>query len=366
MMKRISIALAAVALLLASCQPKQEQFKLTASGLPDSINGTYAVVLDIDNQPIDSIAINGGGFTYTVPANDSLIGTIAFGNHTFPFAYEAGEYTITKSGENYVCGGEEGSQFVAYQSFVDELKAVQDKYQPQLEALQPASPEVQSSEEDIKKMYEIYDQYQAAQKEVCLKYFNMGGNSIVEYSTFLILTNVLTPQEFIDCYNKAGSIIKDHPQIKTILPKMEAAAKTDVGGQFIDYQIVNPAGESKQLSEFRAEGKYFLLDFFASWCGPCKRSMPVIAEIEKQYADILTSVSVAVWEQDADGADYANAVKELKITWPTMQDGQSEGANLYGVTGVPTFILFSPEGEIILRGHDIEAVKAKLQELSTK
>ena len=116
--------------------------------------------------------------------------------------------------------------------------------------------------------------------------------------------------------------------------------------------------------EVLAEGKPVVVDFWAPWCGPCKRSMPTLAEVEKQYSKILSSVSIAVWERDNDGAAYAEVVKTHKITWATMQDAQSKGVELYGVSGVPTFILFSPEGEVLLRGHDIDEVKAKLEELS--
>lgn len=364
-MKKLSIALAAVALLASACQSKEEQFKLTVTGLPESANGTYAVIHDANDNAIDSVAIENGGFVYTAAANDTVAGTIVFDNTPFIFAYEPGEYTITKNADNtYLRGGDANSQFVKVQSFSDELKALTSKYEPQIQQLQAAYPDGQQmTDEDREKLYEIQENYSEEYKDICEKYITKGGNSIVDYIAFSTIAGQLEPDEFIEYYEAAGSLIKSDKDLATVYPVMQAAARTDEGGKFVDYQITNPAGETKALSEFRAEGKYFLLDFFASWCGPCQKSMPVLSEIQKTYSNILTTASIAIWERDTDGTAYAQAVKDHKITWSTMQDASSAGATSYGIMGVPTFILFSPEGEIIKRTHDINEIKSKLEEV---
>lgn len=373
-MKRISLKLgvlaSAMALLAIACQPNQKEFKLTATGLPEGINGTYAKVYDINNEVIDSVLIQNGGFVYTTPADDTVARTIMVGETPIAFSCEEGEYTLTQQTDeagntNLVRGGKETSSFVKVQALNDEVAAVNKKYTDLINAKMATVPEGEEpSEELINEINQLQSDFFKEYRAISEKYYTDGGNTILDYTAFSYLAGQYDDAEYVEHFDAAGSMIKNDKDLQARYNMAKAAVSTSVGGQFVDYEIVNPAGESKMLSEFREEGKYFLLDFFASWCGPCKRSMPTLAEVERQYSKILSSVSIAVWERDNDGAAYAEVVKTHKITWATMQDAQSKGVELYGVSGVPTFILFSPEGEVLLRGHDIDEVKAKLEELS--
>lgn len=373
-MKRNSLKLgvlaSAMALLAIACQPNQKEFKLTATGLPEGINGTYAKVYDINNEVIDSVLIQNGGFVYTTPADDTVARTIMVGETPIAFSCEEGEYTLTQQTDeagntNLVRGGKETSSFVKVQALNDEVAAVNKKYTDLINAKMATVPEGEEpSEELINEINQLQSDFFKEYRAISEKYYTDGGNTILDYTAFSYLAGQYDDAEYVEHFDAAGSMIKNDKDLQARYNMAKAAVSTSVGGKFVDYEIVNPAGESKMLSEFREEGKYFLLDFFASWCGPCKRSMPTLAEVEKQYSKILSSVSIAVWERDNDGAAYAEVVKTHKITWATMQDAQSKGVELYGVSGVPTFILFSPEGEVLLRGHDIDEVKAKLEELS--
>ena len=373
-MKRISLKLgvvaSAVALLAIACQPSQKEFKLTASGLNAELNGTYAKIYDGGEEATDSVLIQEGGFVYTAPVNDTIARTIVIGDNPIAFACEEGEYTLTQESDEagqtkFVRGGDANSNFVKVQALNNEVRDANKKYSDLIQAKMSTVKEGEEpSEELITEVNQLQDEFTKEFEAICNKYYTKGGNTILDYVAFSYLTSQLEDAEYVEQFDAAGSIIKNDNSLQKRYELAKSALSTSVGGQFVDYEVINPAGESKMLSEFREEGKYFLLDFFASWCGPCKRSMPTLAEVEKQYSKILSSVSIAVWERDNDGAAYAEVVKSHNITWATMQDAQSKGAELYGVRGVPTFILFSPEGEVILRGHDIDEVKAKLEELS--
>lgn len=374
-MKRISLKLgvltSAVALLAVACQPSQKEFKLTASGLQAELNGTYAKIYDESSEEAsDSVLIQDGGFTYTAPVNDTIARIIVIGDRPVAFACEEGEYTLTQETDEagdatFTRGGDANSNFVKVQALNDEVKTIRKKYNDLIQGKMAAVPEGEEpSEELVSEANQLQDEFLKEYRAACDKYYTKGGNTIVDYVAFSYLASQFEDPEYVEQFDAAGSMIKNDKSLQARYQMAKAAVSTSVGGAFVDYEITNPAGETKMLSEFREEGKYFLLDFFASWCGPCKRSMPTLAEVEKQYSKILSSVSIAVWERDSDGAAYAEVVKTHKISWPTMQDVQSKGAELYGISGVPTFILFSPEGEVLLRGHDIDEVKAKLEELS--
>lgn len=380
-MKKFITATASMALLLGACTTteKAPEFKVTATDLPAEANGTYAYIYDVTNEVVDSALIENGSFTFVSPANDSIINVVKLMDTPLLFAREAGEYTFTITTDSIsdetsiIRSGAENSAFMKLQNLYDELNDVETRYTNDIESiaeniLTPDSTLTKEQEAQIDSIYTIMD---TEATKINKKYFSEATNASVQIAALRNMRRSIEPEEFIALYDQAPESLKAEKSLATFYKTSVAAANTAVGKQFVDYQMTNPAGETKMLSEFRTEGKYFLLDFFASWCGPCQKSMPVLAQIEKQYAKILSSASIAIWERDEDGTAYANAVKKLKITWPTFQDGnridgknQSMGAETYGVIGVPTFILFSPEGEIIVRTHDVTEIKAKLDELN--
>lgn len=369
-MKKMFFAACAAAIALFACTPTAKEFKLSGAGFPETFNGTYAKVFDIDEKVIDSVLIENGVFEYKAPANDTVICMMMFGQTPMIFSHEAGDYTITYSTDESTNetilrrGGDANSSFMKVQEMQDKISELSNTVNKEAEELNALIGENEPSDKQLAQMNSIREKYFKESKEIYKSYYTEGSNTLIDWYAFAYLSQSMEPSEFVKSYDAAGSLIKNDKQMSEMYPSMLAAAKTGVGQQFVDYEMTNPAGETKKLSDFRVEGKYFLLDFFASWCGPCKVSMPIIAEVEKEFAKTLTSASIAVWESDSDGANYAQAVKDLKITWSTFQDAKSAGAELYGVIGVPTFILFSPEGEILVRGHDIKAVQNKLRELN--
>lgn len=370
-MKKFILVSVAFALAMVGCKNEPKEFKLDGSGFPETLNGTYAVIFNRDYSPVDSVLIEDGVFKYVVPANDTVFNILKIDNSMALFAREAGDFTITYGEVDadgnplLVRGGDANSSFMKYQEMEDKAEALRNTASKEIEDIMAKADTVTGpNAEEMVQITAIQTKYMEDNKALYLGYLNKGGNTLVDWSSFISLANSFTPTEFVEYYESAGEVIKNDKQLADMYPVMQAAARTDVGSDFVDYEITNPAGETKKLSDYRAEGKYFLLDFFASWCGPCQASMPIVADIEKEFASILTSVSIAVWEGDSDGTAYAKAVKDFKITWPTFQDSKSEGTKVYGVSGVPTFILFSPEGTIIARGYDIKAIQAKLRELN--
>ena len=112
------------------------------------------------------------------------------------------------------------------------------------------------------------------------------------------------------------------------------------------------------------KGKVILVDFWNTWCGPCRMEMPnVVAAYAKYKAKGFGIVGVSL---DNDVESWKKAIKDLNITWPQMSDlkgWQCEGAALYGVRAIPATLLVSKDGTIVardLRGEDLEAKLAEL------
>ena len=124
---------------------------------------------------------------------------------------------------------------------------------------------------------------------------------------------------------------------------------------FTDFDV-----DGVKLSDYVGKGKYVLVDFWASWCGPCKREIPNIKKVYEKYAgDDFDVLSVAVWDKPQASVDTAKA---YGVSWNEIINAQTVPTELYGVQGIPHIILFGPDGTILkrdLRGDDIEKEVAK-------
>ncbi|MBR4755568.1 MAG: TlpA family protein disulfide reductase [Bacteroidales bacterium] len=124
---------------------------------------------------------------------------------------------------------------------------------------------------------------------------------------------------------------------------------------FADFEV----GGNK-FSDYVGKGKYVLVDFWASWCGPCKAEVPNIKNVYEKYSgNDFEVLGVAVWDKPLA---TAKAIKDLELPWNQIVNAQSIPTDIYGIEGIPHIILFGPDGKIVkrnLRGDEIEAEVAK-------
>ena len=140
---------------------------------------------------------------------------------------------------------------------------------------------------------------------------------------------------------------------------------TKAGNKFVDFGGFALDDTAVKLSDYVGKGKYVLVDFWASWCGPCKKEMPHIIEVNKQYAgDKFMVIGVNIGD---DNAKFKAAVAELGIDYPQIfiprnSKDENNAALLYNVEMIPHLILFAPDGTIQERGIMGSEVEEKLKE----
>lgn len=129
-----------------------------------------------------------------------------------------------------------------------------------------------------------------------------------------------------------------------------------------EFSLPDTAGVSVSLSDFR--GKYVLLDFWASWCPPCRKENPNVVNAFQQYKDKnFTIVGISL---DKDKAKWQKAIADDHLTWAHVSDlkyWDSEIPALYGVRGIPANVLLDPNGVIIAKNITGEDLQNTLKEV---
>ena len=136
-----------------------------------------------------------------------------------------------------------------------------------------------------------------------------------------------------------------------------AEQRTAVGMAYTDFMALDADGNEVPLSRFVGQTDLLLLDFWASWCGPCRRSMPLLKELLAAYGDRLTIIGVSV---DNDREAWLQAVSELGLTWMQLHDANDAGDEAYGITAIPHTVLISREGTILAHNPSREQIEAFL------
>lgn len=146
------------------------------------------------------------------------------------------------------------------------------------------------------------------------------------------------------------------------ISSFKSSMLTAVGSMAPDFQLTTPIGEKLSLSSLK--GKYVMIDFWASWCGPCRKENPNVVRLYQEYkSDPFEILGVSL---DGDQNRWVQAIQQDGLVWKHVSDlkkWNNEAAKLYNVQGIPATFLLNPEGEIIAKNLRGDALAAKLKEI---
>ena len=228
----------------------------------------------------------------------------------------------------------------------------------------PANDACNAFEQDIMVIMQADSIDRAAGQEIVRKYVSeQKDNPLVlramQYAMYLFddLSEFQQPLE------EMGENVKRLPSYTSLKELIQGMINTKVGKPFADFSGITTDGEQVKLSDYVGQGQYALVDFWASWCGPCRREIPTLIEMHKKYKDKgLLVLGIGVWEENHDV--HLQAVKELQIPYPQIYDEQNNHAtSLYGIMGIPQIMLIGPDGVIMqrdLRGEQIDQILSEI------
>ena len=172
--------------------------------------------------------------------------------------------------------------------------------------------------------------------------------------------NMTEPEILLSLINQSCAEVQYHPNIVKVKKKAEAALSQKEGEMFKDF-AVEFNGKTIRLSDYVGRGKYVLVDFWASWCSPCRQEIPNLIALYEKYKDKeFLVLGVAVQDKIEDSQ---KAISDMQIPYPQILNSEKIATNIYGIDALPETILFAPDGTIIARNIYGEELKEKLAEI---
>lgn len=303
----------------------QLPYKVIVPTTPES-EGKIARLINYDTKAVvDSVVVKDQAARFEGKTDEGMIATISLEGMRFPvFILEPGTVSFGKNGAAF------GTMLN------DQMREFNVKSREIRTAFRSAT-----TEEEKKA---LADRYDALSDSI----LNANSDNMLGYYFLMAgpLSGNLTMADVQNLQQKYPALTKGALAQKTFAGVVNKEA-TSPGHKFVDFTITEPDGKVQKLSDYVGKGKYTLVDFWASWCGPCIRETKVIKELYNKYADKgLEVLGVAVWDEPQN---TMQAIKTHELPWKQIINAQSVPTDIYGISGIPCIILFDPEGKIISR-----------------
>lgn len=369
-MKNILFALS-VTFALFACSPI-DGYKIsgTYKGAPENGKIYLAQLTSSDIDYIDSVEIKDGSFEISGKQETPIVRFIFYplaegGEDIIPLVLENGEiYVNIDRDEAKVSGTELNEAMQNYKDDFYEVSRRAEKAFLSMSNIDNMSQEVRDS------LQQVADALSGEISQVLLDHINANIKNPI--GAFIISTSgpMCDPAKLCEIIDSVPEAMRDerftqfYNMFSEDIKRKIGAVETAEGGKYINFELKDINGKETLFSSIVENNKYTLLDFWASWCAPCRNAMPEIKKIYEKYGG--KGLAVVSLSLDTDGEAWKKAVADLGMTWTQLcnpDGGSNQVGQAYGVEFIPTVLIIDKSGKIISRNLEGEALAAKIEEL---
>lgn len=347
----------ATLVLFASCSAPTQQVTVSLANAEMNDQTVYLVNQNAETtDTLASAAITNQSFNFTfeVPKNPQVYSIVGDKRFRLDFIAEAADLSInldTEGNSTYEKAG-------ALNTTLKELNDTEAKLSKEFRAFYEAN-----RKDNMKAVYEERDRIIAELETTYETEMHANKDNIIgAVCAGSIVSNYETLAQ-VDSIIAIVPSAADYYQVARHRAQLVKAERTQPGKMFVDFKAESVDGKEVALSDYVGKGQYVLVDFWASWCGPCMAEIPNLKAVHKLYKDKgFVMLGVNVWEREK--ANFYNAIEKKALAWTNIYaSANNDATDLYGIRGIPTIILFAPDGTIVDRTLRGQAIKDKLAEI---
>ena len=333
-----------------SCQNNEFTFTGKIEGMKDGDTVFINRFTNTEWEMYDTLTVENSEFSMTGKADSCEILSFwirnANGYYQGFFFSEPGKITLNADDEKSTIGGTPLNDL--YQQISDSIYGFSDRLAVLYETGTP-SADIARKSEALQQEIKAYLQKQITE------------NADNQLGLFLTLSNssLFAPEEMEQLIASLPEKTRNNPAIKSISVTIEQLKKNAVGQPYTDFEMTTPEGNPIKISDIVSKNKITVLDFWASWCGPCMAEAPDMVRLyRKVHTQGVEFIGVSL---DTDEKAWKKAIADKGLIWPQgseLKEWQhNNGAKLYTVEGIPYTVVLSQEGTILAKGLRAEQLE---------